>query len=186
MFIVNETPLHGLMKITRKIHWDERGFFSKIFCAKDFEDLQLFNAPIQVNYSFNEKLGTVRGLHYQAPPYMEKKLVSCVRGKVWDVAIDLRKASPTFLHWHAEVLSADNGISLLIPEGFGHGFQTLEEGASLIYCHSQIHVPSGDTGLNPLDPVLKVEWPTQITSLSEKDRSWTFIDESFQGVKCEM
>ena len=122
-------------------------------------------------------------MHFQYPPSAEIKLVSCIRGEIWDVAIDLRANSPTFLQWHAEHLSADNGRALLIPEGFAHGFQTLTDDVDMVYCHSAPYVAAAEGGLNPLDPYLKISWPLPIAELSIRDNQHRLIDAGFEGLK---
>ena len=131
-----QTPLSGLVLVQRKVIEDHRGFFSRFYCAEEFSDVGI-NKPIaQINHTLTRKKGAVRGLHFQYPPYAETKIVSCLSGKIWDVAVDLRCDSPTFLQWHGEILSADNRTSLLIPEGYAHGFQSLTEDCELIYLHT--------------------------------------------------
>jgi len=110
-------------------------------------------------------------MHYQTPPHAETKLVTCIRGEIYDVAVDVRPDSPTYLHWHAEVLSADNGRSLLIPEGFAHGFQTLADDCEIIYCHSKSYVPVAEAALRFDDPALSIPWPLPVTIVSARDRS---------------
>jgi len=126
--------------------------------------------------------GTVRGMHFQRPPHAEMKLVSCVRGEVFDVAVDLRRGSPTFLRWHAERLSADNNRALLIPQGFAHGFQALTDDAELIYCHSAAYDAASEGGLNPRDPRLAIAWPLPITELSARDAQAAMLDAAFTGM----
>jgi dTDP-4-dehydrorhamnose 3,5-epimerase len=123
----------------------------------------------------------VRGLHFQYPPCEETKVVSCMQGSIFDVAVDIRRSSPTFLHWHAEVLSSDNMKSLLIPEGFAHGFQTLSEDCILIYLHTASYAPEAEGGMNVKDPRLSISWPLQISGLSDRDSNCPYIDDSFEG-----
>ncbi|MBY0410997.1 MAG: dTDP-4-dehydrorhamnose 3,5-epimerase family protein, partial [Burkholderiaceae bacterium] len=128
-------PLQGLYRVQRQYVADERGYFSRIFCAVELAEAG-WSAPVaQVNHSHTTHRGTVRGMHYQRPPHAEMKLVSCLQGEVWDVAVDLRRGSPTFLQWHAERLSADNGCAMLIPTGVAHGFQALTDHVTLLYAH---------------------------------------------------
>jgi dTDP-4-dehydrorhamnose 3,5-epimerase len=122
-------------------------------------------------------------MHYQHPPHAEMKLVTCIQGEIWDVAVDLRAASPTFLHWYAEVLSAKNNRALLIPQGFAHGFQTLTDDAALIYCHSAAYCPEEEDALHAQDPRLAIEWPLPIAELSDRDGKHLLIDEKFEGVR---
>ena len=127
--------------------------------------------PAQVNHSVTSRSGTVRGMHYQLPPHAETKLVTCIRGEIYDVAVDLRPHSPTYLRWHAETLSAANGRALLIPEGFAHGFQTLTDDCEIIYCHSAPYVPAAEAAVRFDDPALSISWPIPVTIVSDRDRS---------------
>ncbi len=176
------TPLSGLVLVQRKAIEDDRGFLSRFFCAEEFCEAGL-NKPIaQMNHTLTRKKGAVRGLHFQHSPHNEIKLVSCLKGEIWDVAVDLRRDSPTFLHWHGEILSATNRKSLLIPEGFAHGFQALTEDCELIYLHTAFYHPESEDALNVADPKLNITWPLPIGDLSNRDRSHAFIDEKYQGV----
>lgn len=181
-FTVTELPLAGLRLVTRQRQGDNRGFLSRLYCADELA-LAGWQKPIlQVNHTSTVMRGTVRGMHFQRPPHAEMKLVSCIRGEVWDVAVDVRTDSPTFLCWHAEALSADNGRALLIPEGFAHGFQALTDDVELLYCHSAAYSAGAEAALNPLDSRLAIAWPLPIGELSDKDRSRPFIDLNFAGV----
>jgi dTDP-4-dehydrorhamnose 3,5-epimerase len=121
-------------------------------------------------------------MHFQYPPHSEMKLVSCLRGEIWDVAVDIRSGSPTFLHWHGLSLSANNCRALMIPEGFAHGFQTLTDDVELLYCHSAAYFAGADGGLNPLDSQLAIVWPLKATEISDRDRLHPLINSSFKGV----
>lgn len=176
-------PLAGVFRVQRQPLVDERGFFARLFCASELAGAGWAGSIAQVNQSYTAQKGTVRGMHYQMPPYAEMKLVSCLRGEVWDVAVDLRQGSPTFLHWHAEPLSADNGSALLIPPGFAHGFQALSDHAELLYCHSAAHVPAAEAGLNPLDPLLAIAWPLPPGRLSPRDAGQRGLTDEFEGVR---
>ena len=168
-FEVVDTPLAGLKLVRRQRLGDSRGFLSRLFCADELAAAG-WTVPIaQINHTFTARSGTVRGLHYQRPPHVEAKLVSCLRGEVWDVAVDLRTGSPTFLRWHAERLSADNGCALLIPPGFAHGFQALSDDVELLYCHSAAFAPQAEAGLHPQDERLGITWPLPISELSARD-----------------
>ena len=176
------TPLKGLYRIDRKLVVDDRGFFGRIFCAEEFKALG-FNAQIiQMNHSRTDRKGAVRGLHFQYPPQTETKIVSCLRGKILDIAVDIREKSPTFLQWHAEVLSSDNKSSLYIPDGFAHGFQTLCQHCELIYLHTSKYRHESEGTLNVLDPRLAIDWPLEITELSERDRNTSLLDPLFKGI----
>lgn len=181
-FDVFNLPLPGLRLISRKQLGDQRGFLSRLFC---FEELAVagWKKPIaQINHTYTTKQGTVRGLHFQRPPHSEMKLVTCIRGKIWDVAVDIRLNSPSFLKWHAEYLSVDNGNALLIPEGFAHGFQAMTDDVEIIYCHSAAYCPNAEAGLNAQDPILAIDWKKSITELSERDKNHPFIETDFKGV----
>jgi len=181
-FEIIPLPLEGLKKITRQNFGDHRGFFSRIFCAEELSAAGWHKPVSQINHTRTQKQGSVRGMHFQFPPYAEAKLVTCVRGEVWDVAIDLRKNSSTFLQWHAERLSLENSTALLIPEGFAHGFQTLTADAELLYCHSAPYTPSAESGLNPRDPKLAITWPLAITEISGKDGNHPMLNTKYQGL----
>jgi len=181
-FVVAPLPMDGLKRIERQRIEDSRGFLCRLFCA---EELALAGWPgpvAQINHTRTSALGVVRGMHFQRPPHTEAKLVSCIRGEVWDVAVDLRAGSPTFLQWHAERLSADNECALLIPQGFAHGFQALTDDAELLYCHSAPYVAASEDGLNPLDPEILIRWPLPIHAMSDKDCARPMISDMFVGL----
>lgn len=182
-FTATDLPLTGLKLVERQHLGDSRGFLSRLFCAEELAAAGWVAPVVQINHTHTAKCGTVRGMHFQRPPHAEMKLVTCIRGAVWDVAVDVRTGSPTFLHWHAEHLSADNGRALLIPEGFAHGFQALSNDAELLYCHSVAHNLEAEAGLNPKDPRLAIAWPLAITELSVKDAQHPLIDSKFEGVR---
>lgn len=182
-FTVSDLPLHGLKRVDRQPVGDARGFLARVFCADELA-LAGWNAPLaQINHVFTTARGTVRGMHFQRPPHAEMKLLSCLRGEVWDVAVDLRVGSPTYLHWHAEHLSADNHRALLIPEGFAHGYQTLSDNVELLYCHSAAYAPAAEDGLNPRDPRLAIAWPLPIDELSKRDAALPLFTAAFQGIR---
>jgi dTDP-4-dehydrorhamnose 3,5-epimerase len=181
-FTIQETPLVGLKIIQRTAIGDARGFLSRIFCAEDLASAGCTWPIAQINHTLTKTSGTVRGMHFQFPPRAEAKLVSCLRGAVWDVAVDIRRGSPTFLKWHAEELSAANQRALLIPPGFAHGFQTLEPDCELLYLHSASYDPACEGALNPRDPALAISWAKEISSISEKDSNRPMLDLSFEGM----
>lgn len=181
-FDVFETPLAGLVVVERKPRGDERGFVERLFCADDLGPLWGQRSVKQVNRSVTLRGATVRGMHYQRPPDGEVKLISCLRGEVFDVVVDVRAGSPTFLHWHCERLSAENRRSLLVPEGFAHGFQTMTDDCEMLYFHSASYAPESECGLNPLDPTLGIQWPLPIGALSARDNGHAPIDKAFRGV----
>jgi dTDP-4-dehydrorhamnose 3,5-epimerase len=181
-FQVLDTPLSGLKIVERSRQSDARGFFARMFC---FEELRAagWSKPIaQINQTLTRLPGAVRGLHFQLPPHAEMKLVNCIRGEVWDVAVDLRRGSPTFLNWFGIQLSADNGRAFLIPEGFAHGFQALAPDSELIYFHSCAYDPASEGALHVEEPLVAVKWPQPIAELSERDRAHPMLAPSFQGI----
>ena len=182
-FLATKTLLDGVYCIDRHLINDERGFFSRIFCTEQLSVIGWHWPISQINHTRTQKRGAVRGMHYQNPPYTDAKLVSCLKGSAWDVAVDIRRNSPTFLKWTAQLISAENHRSLLILPGFAHGFQALEDDTELLYVHSQPYTPNADAGLNPLDSILAINWPTTVTQLSEKDRFQPHIRPSFQGIR---
>lgn len=181
-FKVTDLPLSGLKLIQRQRLGDSRGHLSRLFCAEELAAAGWVKQIAQINHTYTAKCGTVRGMHYQCPPHAEMKLVTCLRGEVWDIAVDIRAGSTTFLHWHAERLSADKGCALLIPEGFAHGFQSITDAAELIYCHSTAHDAVAEAGLNPQDTRLAIDWPLPVTDLSERDRRHPLLADSFLGI----
>jgi dTDP-4-dehydrorhamnose 3,5-epimerase len=179
---ISDLSLAGLKRVERQRIGDARGFLSRLFCAEELEAAGWLKPVGQINQTVTAKQGTVRGLHFQHPPHAEMKLVSCLRGEVWDVAVDIRAGSKTFLRWHAERLSADNGSALLIPEGFAHGLQTLTDDVELLYCHSAAYNAGAEAGLNPNDTRLKITWPLPIAELSVRDAQHPMLNEQFAGV----
>lgn len=177
-----KTPLGGLYKIERKPIQDSRGFFSRFFCTEEFKEIGFTSHIAQINHTRTKKMGVVRGMHYQYPPYTETKIVTCIKGEVFDVALDIRKDSPTFLQWHAEILNTENQSSLYIPEGFAHGFQTIKENCELLYIHSSSYQADAEGALNLKDPKLSIDWPLEITEISERDRKHPMIDIKFEGI----
>ena len=179
---ITDLPIAGLKCVERQPLGDERGFFARLFCADELRGAGWRDAIAQINHTMTARKGTVRGLHFQRPPHAEMKLVSCIRGEVFDVAVDLRRGSPTFLKWHAERLSAENGHAMLIPEGFAHGFQTLTDDAELFYCHSAAFAPAAEGSLNPRDPKLAIRWPLPIADMSARDSQAAMLDGTFTGM----
>jgi dTDP-4-dehydrorhamnose 3,5-epimerase len=181
-FDIAALPLTGLKRITRQRLGDARGFLARVFCAEELAAVGWSRPIAQINHSNTAVCGTVRGMHYQKPPCAEAKLVSCLRGSVWDVAVDLRPGSPTFLYWHAETLSVDNGCAMLIPEGFAHGFQTLTDDVELLYCHSAPYASAHEGALNALDPRLAIAWPLPVRERSVRDQSHPLVGPAFEGI----
>ena len=181
-FDFQQTSLSGLTLVKRDRHFDDRGFFSRLFCASQLSEHGWVGPIEQINHSFTRRSGTVRGMHCQTTPYSEMKLVTCIKGKIWDVAIDLRESSPTFLEWHGETLSEDNLNALLIPEGFAHGFQSLSDDVEIVYCHNKAYRPEHELALNPVDPSLKLQWPIEISEISGRDKNRRWITKNFKGI----
>jgi dTDP-4-dehydrorhamnose 3,5-epimerase len=181
-FTVTETSLPGLKLIRRQRMGDSRGFLSRLFCADELRQAGWDKPVAQINHTFTARMGTIRGMHFQLPPHAEMKLVSCVRGEIWDVAVDLRRGSPTFLRWHAERLSAENNCALLVPEGFAHGFQSLVDDAEVLYCPSAAYAPDAERGLHPLDEKLAIRWPLPVTDMSARDAGHPSLNAEFEGV----
>ena len=177
------TDMEGLYTIRLKKLEDERGSFARTFCKNEFKQIGFDKEFVQFNHSFNKYRGTVRGMHFQHAPYSETKLIRCIQGAVYDVAVDLREGSPTFLQHLGFELSATNMISILIPEGFAHGFQTLEDNTALIYHHTAFYTADADDGLRYNDPSLKITWRLPVINVSEKDMNYKAIDQNFKGIK---
>ena len=175
------SPISGLVVIRRKPIDDDRGFFCRFYCAAELLEAGLMKPIAQINHTLTRKKGAVRGLHFQYPPHAEAKVVSCLKGEIFDVAVDIRQDSPTFLCWHGEVLSAANYKSLLIPEGFAHGFQTLTEDCELFYLHTETYSSGAEGGLNVLDPRFAVTWPLEISDISDRDRQHPLLTADFAG-----
>lgn len=173
--IIIDTPFPDVKLIKRNSFEDDRGQFSRIFCSDELKETFKNEAIAQINFSETFNCGTIRGMHYQPHPYSEIKLVSCVRGKIFDVVVDIRPKSKTYLSWFGEILSEDNKLAMMVPEGFAHGFQSLKNNVQLIYCHSKKFNPIFEMGLNPIDPKIKIQWPLPIAKISKRDAEHPFI-----------
>jgi dTDP-4-dehydrorhamnose 3,5-epimerase len=181
-FVIENTPIEGLQIIERQPIGDARGYLERLFCTDELKALISNRSIVQINHTLTAKAGTVRGMHFQRPPHAEMKLVSCLRGEVFDVAVDLRKDSPTFLHWRAEVLNESNHKTFVIPEGFAHGFQTLTDDCELLYLHTAAYAPDAEAALNALDSRLGLLWPMPITERSVRDQHHTMLTPDFSGL----
>lgn len=181
-FQIKSLPLPGLMLLERHPLCDERGFLERLFCRETFHQFGIECDIHQINHTLTRRQGTVRGMHYQIPPHAETKIVTCLRGEVFDVVVDLRTESPTFLQWHGESLSQDNGRMLAIPRGFAHGFQTLTNDCEMLYFHSASYEPSAERGVSPLDQRVGITWPLELTELSPRDAGHPWLDDCFTGV----
>lgn len=179
---IHETSIPGLDLIERQPIHDERGFLERVFCQASLEFILRGKNIRQVNKTLSLQKGTLRGMHFQHPPYAEVKLVSCVRGEVFDVAVDIRAGSPTFLQWHGEVLSGNNHRTMAIPEGFAHGFQSLSDRCEMLYLHTADYFREAEGVINALDPLLSINWPEPISSRSERDIGEAMQLQDFQGL----
>lgn len=176
--IFTSTQLEGAFIVELEKLEDERGFFARSWCQREFEAHGLNPRLVQCNISLNKKQGTLRGIHYQAPPYEEAKLVRCTAGSIYDVIIDLRPESPTYQKYTAELLTAHNHKMLYVPEGFAHGFLTLEDNCEVFYQMSEFYAPEHSKGVRWNDPVFGIEWPMAPCIISERDRSYPDFDHS--------
>jgi dTDP-4-dehydrorhamnose 3,5-epimerase len=181
-FEIHETSVEGLKIIQRKPVGDHRGYLERLFCAEEFESLIHGKSIVQINRSLTSRCGVVRGMHFQNPPHTEIKAVTCLRGEIFDVAVDLRRGSPTFLAWHAEILSAGNHKTMLIPEGFAHGFQTLTADCELLYFHTAAWWADAEAGVNAQDPRVNIHWPKPVTEMSPRDAAHPLLTATFEGV----
>lgn len=170
--IFTPTELAGATLIDLERQVDARGYFARAYCAREFEAHGLPARMVQSNVSLTRRAATVRGLHYQAAPHQEDKLVRCLRGAIWDVIVDLRPASATYCRWLGVELSESNGRMLLVPQGFAHGFVSLTDDAVVFYQMSQFHEPAAARGARHDDPAFGIEWPVPVAHISDKDRSW--------------
>jgi len=182
-FSITLTPIKGVFAVGRRPRRDHRGFLTRLFCVDEFAPLGWAGAIAQINHTYTSNSGTIRGMHFQHPPRAEKKLVICVRGTVCDVAVDLRAGSPTFLQHHKEILSADNQVALLIPEGCAHGFQSLTDDVELVYLHSDKYSAPNEGGVSPFDEILAIAWPQPVSAISDRDRHYPKLASNYQGLR---
>ena len=166
----NTTTIPGVWQIEPERHVDQRGFFARTWCEREFADHGLPTHFVQCNVSYNEQRGTLRGMHYQAAPHGEGKLIRCTRGAIYDVALDVRPDSPTFSHWFAVELDEHTRDMLYIPPGVAHGFQALTDAAEVFYQMTEFHHPESARGIRWNDPAFGIEWPLPVTEMSDKDR----------------
>ncbi len=182
---IHSTQLSDVYIINTDIFHDERGAFARWFDDSELNLLLKDKRIVNINYSKTLNKGSVRGLHYQLPPNAETKIVRCIHGKIIDVVVDIRKQSPTFLQHHTFELSEDNMTMLYVPEGFAHGFQSLEDNTEIMYLVTNYYSPTNERGLNPLDPKLKIKWPLPIADISNKDKERPYLTSAFNGVVIE-
>ena len=182
MLEIENTALTGVQRITLTPFEDHRGVFDRLFCQRELKEVIGNRQIVQINHSRTAAVGAIRGLHYQYPPVAEMKLIRCLKGKVWDVAIDLRSGSPTFLSWHAEELSASNKRMMVIPEGCAHGFQVLEPNSELLYLHTSFYRPEYEGGIRYNDPEIIINWPLPVSDISQRDQNHPLINENYPGL----
>ncbi len=170
--IFKETQFESVYIVELEKHADSRGFFARTWCRNEFEARGLNTQLLQSNIAFSKSRGTLRGLHYQEKPYAEVKLIRCLRGSVYDVIVDLRPESETYKHWLATELTGDDYKMIYVPEGFAHGYQTLEDNTEIFYQVSQMYTPEFERGIRFNDPAFMIQWPDDIRIISDKDLNW--------------
>ncbi|WP_207515594.1 dTDP-4-dehydrorhamnose 3,5-epimerase [Longitalea luteola] len=176
------TSLAGSFVVELEPFSDDRGWFARFYCEKEFEQMGHIKKWVQLNHSTTYKKGSIRGMHYQLPPFREIKMVRCIAGAVFDVIVDIRKDSATFLQWFGTELSAANKRMLYIPEGFAHGFQCLTDNCELIYHHSEFYTPNAEGGIRYDDPMVKINWPLPAGVLSARDAGHPYLTDDFKGI----
>lgn len=179
---IETTPLAGVLVVDLERRSDPRGAFMRVFCANELAQVLGSRHVVQSNHSSTGKVGTVRGIHFQHQPHAEMKLITCLHGSVWDVAVDLRSGSPTFLQWFAVELSGETPRLLVIPEGCAHGFQVLRHESELLYFHTAPYMPEAEGGVRHDDPALDIPWPLPVSEVSQRDRVHLSIGPEFTGV----
>lgn len=179
---ITPTPLKSSYVFGFEPFCDDRGRFTRVYCQQELEAVGHNRSFVQVNISLTNKKGAIRGMHFQTPPKAEIKMVRCLKGSVFDVIIDLRSRSSTFLNWYGETLSADNMKTMYIPEGFAHGFQTLEEDSELLYFHSEYYSPECEAGIKYDDPLVGITWPLPVAEISDRDKAFHLLSTAFKGI----
>jgi dTDP-4-dehydrorhamnose 3,5-epimerase len=179
--IFSQTPLQGAYLIELEKKGDDRGFFARLFCEKEFSGEGLETRFVQINTSLTAKRGTLRGMHYQIPPASEVKVVRCIRGGIYDVIVDLRPDSPTFLKWFGAELTAENRTMMYVPKGFAHGLVTLHDDTEVFYLVSAFYSPENERGVRFDDPAIGISWPADVVETSIKDRGWPDLDALWHG-----
>lgn len=176
------TPIAGVAVIESRPFRDDRGAFARLFCDNALHPVHAARPIVQINHSLTRQAGALRGLHYQEPPHAEGKWVRCLAGRVWDVAVDLRAGSPTFLQHFGVELSREAMNAIFIPEGCAHGFQTLEPDCELLYLHTAHYEPRAEAGLRWDDPRLAIDWPLPVAEISARDRAHPLLRPDFEGI----
>jgi dTDP-4-dehydrorhamnose 3,5-epimerase len=180
--IFTPAPLKGCYIIEVEPMGDNRGWFARTYCKKEFVQIGHEKEWVQLNHSFTSQKGTTRGMHYQLPPYTEIKMVRCIAGAVYDVVVDIRKDSPTFLQWFGAEISAENKKMMYIPTGFAHGFQAITDNCELIYHHSEFYSSGAEGGIKYNDTAIGIEWPLSLTEISARDNNHPLLDSTFKGI----
>lgn len=180
---IHETDIAGVRVVDTSLISDNRGSFARLFCCNELKSVIEHRQIVQINRSLTSRKGAVRGMHYQIPPCAEMKLVRCLKGRVFDVTVDLRAGSKTFLKWHAEELSEDNMRMLVVPEGCAHGFQVIEPESELLYLHTSFYEPAAEGGVNFNDPKFAIDWPLVPCDMSVRDQNHPLLDKNFEGIK---
>lgn len=181
-FTFEKTDISGVYVVTPKKIIDNRGYYERFFCSDEFKELGFTDTVKQINHSQTTSKGVIRGFHYQKPPYCEMKLVRCINGSIFDVALDLRKDSPTFMKHFSCELTSTNGTYLLIPEGVAHAFQTTSDLSEILYIVNKKYTPSSDVAINPMDPTIHVKWPLNVNKELSKELKAPLISQDFQGI----
>lgn len=179
---INATSIPGVMIVETNRHTDSRGSFGRLYCERELAAVIGNRRIVQINHSRTATVGAIRGMHFQRPPHAEMKMVRCLKGRVWDVAVDLRADSPTFLKWHAEELTPENTRMLVVPEGCAHGFQVIEPNSELLYLHTAYYTPAAEGGIRHDDPRLAITWPLPVTDISQRDNSHPLLNPDFHGI----
>jgi dTDP-4-dehydrorhamnose 3,5-epimerase len=177
------TPVHGAYLIDLERRGDDRGFFARFFCEREFATAGLVSRFVQINNSLTGRRGTLRGMHYQLPPSAEVKVVRCLRGALFDVALDLRPDSPSFGRWFGAELTAENRSMMYVPEGCAHGFITLQDDTEALYLVSAFYGPDEERGVRFNDPRFAIAWPIEPAEVSAKDKGWPDFDPQFHGIE---
>jgi len=180
---IKQTAIPDVLIVETKKHEDGRGSFMRLFCQQELSTILGDREIVQINKSVTISKGAIRGMHFQYPPYAEMKLVRCLKGKIFDVAVDLRKGSLTFLQWYSEILTPENNKMMVVPEGFAHGFQSLECETEVLYLHTAEYHPESEAGVLFGDPRLNIQWPIDCTDVSNRDKKHPLLDEMFVGLK---
>ena len=181
----NKSEIKGLYSVELEPFTDDRGFFVRSYCSKILKEINITKPIRQINHSLTSTVGAIRGMHYQDSPHAEIKMVRCISGEVFDIAIDLRRGSDTFLQWHGEYLSAENFKMMVIPEGFAHGFQVIKQNTELLYLHTTSYTPEAESGVLFNDEKIGIEWPLQVTDISDRDLKHKMITKEFEGVNIQ-